>query len=341
MRSYAIGALSLASACKASYFRGQLAGKLRAANASSPGAMISINMAEDQIEAYLEKLGISKDNDSICVACINSPANCTLAGLEASIDAVKAQADQDGIFAQKLKTGVGYHSPSMQVIADEYLELMGNLEGPDHKASMSVTPISMISSVSGEVIDSTELTKAQYWVKNMVSPVRFADAVQVLLMQKTSTEITDLVEIGPHPALRRSVQDTINQTRNRFEKIVQYGSPLHRSRPPSQTTLELVGQLFCRGYPVSVAAVNSQPADKPSPFLVNCPTYPFDRSRYWSESRISRDFRHRGTVQGETLGVCVSDWNPLQPRWRNFLSIESTPWIGHHKVIFPHIKRRQ
>ncbi|KAL1865498.1 Type I Iterative PKS [Diaporthe australafricana] len=331
--AYATGALNLISACKVSYYRGRLAGKLRSANSSCPGAMISVNLSEDQVPEFLESVKAT----GLCVACINSPLNCTLSGPEASIDAIKTQADKIGVFAQKLKTGVAYHSPSMLAIADEYLSLMGNLESAGRNDAKTKAAMPMVSSVTGKSIRSAELAKGQYWVDNMVSPVRFADAVQVLTQESAKLKvglgnITDLVEVGPHPALRRPISDTINQEGNR-KKQIRYWSALHRSRPPIQTTLELMGQLFCYGHAVSVSAVNQHSADEKPAFLVDCPEYPFDHSnKYWAESRISRDYRLRGAVKGETLGVRVSDWNELEPRWRNFLSIDSVPFTGHHMI---------
>lgn len=295
--------------------------------------MISINLAEGQVPTFLETM---KATD-VVVACINSPLNCTLSGPEASIDAVKAEADKIGIFAQKLKTGVSYHSPSMLAIADEYLSLMGTLEGAGRQDAKIKSAIPMVSSVTGKSIRPEELAKGQYWVDNMASPVRFADAVQVLTQESAKLKvglgnITDLVEVGPHPALRRPISDTIKQEGNR-KKQIRYSSVLHRSQPPIQTTLELMGQLFCCGHSVSISAVNQYPTDRKPAFLVNCPEYPFDHSnKYWAESRISRDYRLRGTVKGETLGVRASDWNELEPRWRNFLSIDSTPFAGHHMI---------
>lgn len=300
-----------------------------------------MNLAESQVAGYLK--AVPGDTISIGVACINSPVNCTLSGPQAAIDAVKAQADKEGIFAVRVETGVAYHSSSMLEIADEYRSLMGTLEGVARGAGIkapAATTCPMVSSVTGKPIRLSELAKAQYWIDNMVSPVRFADAVQVLT-QKSSTvkvglgNITDLVEIGPHPALKRPIQDTVGQEGNK--KKVRYASTLHRSQPAAQAVLELVGRLFCLGHDVSVAAANrldtASDQDNPPAFLVDCPDYPFDHSnRYWAESRISRDYRLRGTVHGESLGQRVSDWNPLEPRWRNFLSIESTPWIGDHVV---------
>ncbi|EWG35889.1 hypothetical protein FVEG_00079 [Fusarium verticillioides 7600] len=331
--AYASGGLSLESACRVSYFRGLLAGRLREANTSSPGAMLSINLAPHHVPDYLDKTRITTVN----VACINSPLNVTLSGPEDAIDKAKSQADQDGIFAQKLKTEVAYHSQSMKAIASEYLAALGGLTKRKDGAS-----IPMVSSVTGKSISPETLSTGQYWVDNMLSSVRFAEVVQVIA-NKTSARklglgnITDLVEIGPHPALRRPVKDTIDELAS-AAKGVRYTFVLHRSHPAPQTTLDLAGQLFCQGYPVSISAVNQQ--DTAERFLVDCPKYPFDRSqRYWVESRLSRDFRLREAVKGELLGVRVSDWNPLEPRWRNFWSVDSTSWTGGHKisdtVLFP------
>lgn len=306
---------------------------------SSAGAMMSINLAEEEIPKYLEDIEDEQIRGSVDIACVNSPTNCTLSGLEISIDMVKRRADDDGIFALKLKTGVAYHSPSMQAIAAEYLSLMGHLEGVDRRDPKALAAVPMVSSVTGKVVRPAMLTTAQYWADNMVLPVRFSDAVQTLTQEPSTLKvglgnITDLVEIGPHPALRRPVQDTIGQEKNR-NKQIGYASVLHRLQPAIQSTLDLAGRLFCLGHSVNITAVNQQDTSKPRPFLVDCPEYPFDRTQhYWAESRLSRDFRLRGTVKGETLGVRVSDWNPLEPRWRNFLSIESSPWIGHHRVCF-------
>ncbi|KAI0008226.1 hypothetical protein F4779DRAFT_642004 [Xylariaceae sp. FL0662B] len=351
--AYTVGALSLLSACKVSYFRGQVTGNLRAASRSSPEAMMSVNLPEEEIQGYLESVDSMHAIDiaaKINIACINSPLNCTLSGDESALDVVKAQLDRDGIFAQKLKTGVAYHSPSMCRIVDEYVSLMGSLDGGNSKGGgVKVSSIPIVSSVTGQAIRASLLATPQYWVDNMVSPVRFADAMLVLT-QKTSMlkvgigQITDLVEVGPHPALRRPVKDTLtNPGEGRKQQQMRYTYVLHRSCPPIQTMLELLGQLFCHGHTVSIPAVNHQEKSKTSPpqsFLVDCPEYPFDHSKtYWAESRLSRDFRLRDGVVGETLGWRSFDWNPLEPRWRNFLSVESAPWIGDHvvndTVIYP------
>jgi acyl transferase domain-containing protein len=173
--AYTIGALSLESAVKVAYYRGVVAEKLKVLNASTPGAMMSVNLPENKIQKYVaETPGIH--GDCVHVACVNSPLNCTLSGTEDGIDKVKLRLDADGIFAQKLKTGVAYHSPSMRSIASEYLELLGTLDEGVTPGNASVT---MISSVTGHgSVAPKLLTRTQYWADNLISPVRFADAIQ-------------------------------------------------------------------------------------------------------------------------------------------------------------------
>lgn len=287
--------------------------------------MISVNLAPDQVSDFLSKAQTQAGGtkEDVSIACINSPLNVTLSGPDAGIDAVEAQAEREGIFARKLMTGVAYHSVAMRAVADEYLALMGTALSAG-EASMPNIP--MMSTVTGKKIDPIALTSGQYWVDNMVSPVRFASGVRLV----ADLGITDFVEVGPHPALRRYVQDSLGTGIK-----TQYTAALHRGHSATEKTLELAGTLFSRGHPISLAAVNNNQlgGENKSPFLVDCPPYPFDHShKFWAESRISRDYRLRTPTRGEFLGQRVSDWNPLQPRWRSLLSVETSPWIGHHVV---------
>ncbi|KAI6268439.1 Type I Iterative PKS [Pyricularia oryzae] len=332
--AYAAGALSLESASKVSFVRGQLAGHLKQQLevAQTPGAMMSVNLPEAEVPSYLADKDLLQDSN-ITIACINSPGNVTLAGDEAAIDAVKSCLDKDGIFAQKLHTGVAYHSAHMDQIACQYLIQMGELEGPASLEGAKRIP--MVSSVTGKTIDTSELARPQYWVDNMVSPVQFSDAIRTLTsaLKDQAGIITDLIEVGPHPALRRPVLDTLKTAIKKSQREIRYACILHRNHPAHEAALELVGQLFCSGYSVDIPAANSHSGVDIAP-LVDLPEYPFDRSKkYWTESRLSRDFRLRQpTRSGDFLGARFYDWNPLEPRWRSFWSVESAPWTGDHVV---------
>ena len=326
--AYTVGALSLESACKVAYHRGRLAAQL-AATTSQPGAMISVNLPEQQVHSYLS--GISIEEGRIHIACINSPFNVTLSGDEASIDTLKYHLDQDSIFARKLTTGVAYHSPVMRNVASEYYSCLGGLEEQD----VGVHNILMVSSVTSGKVSRGQLSDSQYWIDNLVSPVRFYDALQYLEVAAPRADglkpLAVYLEVGPSGALRRSVCDTVGSVT--AGKSFEHLSTLSRFDSPLTTILNLAGQLFARGYPVSITAANQQKEDPSQPFLVDLPEYPFDHSQnYWYETRLSRDWRLREAAPSTLLGIRAADWNPLEPRWRSMLSIQDIPWIAHHVV---------
>lgn len=321
---------------KVAFHRGRLA-SIRMATASRAEAMMSVNLPEGSIQSYLEKVDCVTLNRNIHVACVNSPWNCTISGSEDTIDTIKCHLDADLIFAAKLDTGVAYHSPAMLEVSDEYAEALGSLSPaglPD------LREIPMISSITGKVVSPKALATAQYWVDNLVSPVRFSDAVLGLMNHMPPDIITDYLEVGPHSVLRRPLKDILKHHLPE-QKQPRYHTVLQRSMAATQTMFKTLGALLCLGYPVDVTRANQlhtygdhlNTKGQPTPILLGYPKYPFDHSqRYWKESRLSRGYRFRGQVLADTLGARVADWNPLEPRWRNLLSIESMPWIGDHVV---------
>ncbi|KAI1087949.1 putative polyketide synthase [Rostrohypoxylon terebratum] len=328
--AYTTGALSHESACRVSYWRGQLAGKLR--GTSHDGAMMSVNLTESQVPGFLEKTGVEKH--VIHTACINSPTNVTLSGPSDVLDVIMEHLTDEHIFAQKLTTGVAYHSPAMQAVSAEYIERVGAL------SPGAATGVPMLSSVTSQLATLKSLLTPQYWAGNLVSPVRFSDAVQCLTgtgnalpLPPGIDSITDILEVGPHSALRRPIRDTLASLSGGSGSTIRYHCTMNRVQSPAWTMASLMGTLYCHGYPVSIATANKHDGAAKQPFLVDCPPYPFDRSRrYWLESRVNKDLRLRPHSQGHLLGRRSNHWNALQPTWRNWLSVEKMPWLADHVV---------
>ncbi|KAI0509538.1 hypothetical protein F5B22DRAFT_658101 [Xylaria bambusicola] len=325
--AYTVGALSFESACKVAYYRGKFAQILK--GQAQRGAMLAVNLTTHNVQNYLNSTeGLAPG--SVHIACVNSPLSHTLSGDEEAIEKIKTRLDHEGIFAQKLNTGVAYHSPAMGVISHQYLCHMGSLS----TGSLN-NRITVVSSVTGAVVAPEAMSTAKYWVDNLVSPVQFADAVVAMLnptnLKVGADAVTDVLEVGPHATLRRPVLDIVSAVA--AEEPVQYHSTLHRSKPALQSSINVMGHLFCQGYPVLVDVINGRgPTSRMVP-LVECPLYPFDHSRrYWAESRLSRDFRLRSPSVGYLLGRPSHDWNALRPTFRNWLSVESTPWLGDHVI---------
>jgi NADPH:quinone reductase-like Zn-dependent oxidoreductase/SAM-dependent methyltransferase len=297
--------------------------------------MMSVNLAEQEAESYLAKATLP---GRVSIACINSPTNVTLSGDEIAIDQLQSDLEKGGVFARKLRTGVAYHSPAMHQVAEEYLSSLGRLEPRELHGGEPF----MVSTVTSQKVAPISLLDPRYWADNLESPVRFADALQYVVHTAPKVDglkpITNYLEIGPHGALQRPVRDSLAHAGN---STARYGSVLSKQDSQSKTILQLVGQLFTCGYPVSITAANQQ--DGPSPaakLVVDGPQYPFDTTQtYWHEPRTSRDWRLREEPSRSLLGSRTSDWNPLRPRWRKMLKVDEVPWVADHVVgntiVFP------
>ena len=330
--AYGAEALSKESALKVAFYRGSLAAKLAK---SAHGAMMAVGLPEDEVLPYLKSMA-----SEVVVGCINSPRNVTLSGPDQQIDNLKAVFDQSKIFARKLNVSIAYHSNAMSAIATEYQVLVSDIT----MREPSLNPPVMISSVTGKRIAIDELCRAEYWVKNLVSPVRFSEALSHLCLppleasgkirksHKDSLVIHDLVEIGPHSALRAPIRETLDVSVHGIN--ISYDSILTRKVSATLSAVSAGGRLYCSGYKINFAAINT-PIETPCSLkiLTDLPEYPFNHEQsHWQESRLSKNFRFRDQMHHELLGTPVPDWNPMEARWRFRLQQNENPWIVDHKV---------
>lgn len=349
--AYAAGALSLEAACRVSYWRGKYASELKLSMAGKPGAMMSVDLSESQAQEVLASFGVKYPQEDVpSIACINSPLNVTISGEEVAIDLIQDMLASQKVHFRKLNTGVAYHSPHMQPMATAYAEKLNELE-PASKSTKDALQVHrrpiMISSMSGQYVhDITTLCTKEYWVQNLLSQVRFSTAMAVASaaigrkkrrkLGEPKLNVQDVIEIGPHAALRRPVlacleRNGVKSPRDRYHSILSRGSLA------VQSLLDLIGKLYSRGYPVRVSEANEMLKTQKITelrLIPDLPSYPFNHTKsYWSESTISKNTRLRnGAVLHELLGIPVPDWNAREPRWRKFFDLNETPWIGHHQV---------
>lgn len=330
--AYAAGRLSRRSAWKAAYWRGAMSAK----QLKAKGAMLAVGLSPTDAQPYIE-IAHSKLEGELVISCFNSPRNITVSGDELKVDALKAQLERDEIFSRKLNVGNAYHSAHMREVAEEYAAAMGDLvaETPEH----AVHDVRMFSTVTGEEVTSERLG-AQYWVDNMVSPVRFADALVAMcyhrekrtLQLNAGSEFTigNVLEIGPHGAMRTAVKETLAEQVG--GSAVKYLSALNRTSPGTETLLSAVGFLNSVGLPIDIQAVNSKSGSKPK-MLVNLPPYSFDHSeRVIHEGRLSKNFRLRKHPRHDLFGAPVTDWDAQNPRWRHIIRLSELPWLRDHVV---------
>ncbi|EKG09667.1 Beta-ketoacyl synthase [Macrophomina phaseolina MS6] len=330
--AYAAGALDRESAWKVAYFRGLVSSK-------KTGTGLAVDFSADEIKSYMDQVNKDTLDGDLIVARCNSPQSITYRGDEAKIDRPKELVDEDRIFARNLTASNAYYSSHMKAVADEYRSLMGTLSSRETGGQVLV-----FSSVTGELIDTVAMSKPEYWVENLVSPVKFEKALLAMCteaaMETTKLKlgggaelpVTHVVEVGPHAALHNAVRGTVLNDPNL--KAIRYLSIFLYNSHAAYTTLSTIGSLVSSGYPANLLAVNHEQSKRPPRMIADLPPYAFNRSQeYWSESRRSRVWRFRNHARHDMLGGRVPDWDAEQPRWRNFLCVSELPWLSDHRVM--------
>ncbi|KFY81215.1 hypothetical protein V499_00041 [Pseudogymnoascus sp. VKM F-103] len=331
--AYTTGSLTLESAMSVAYFRGLLSSNIK--NSGQKGGMMAVGLSEVDVRKEIEKLGVSFGK--AVVGCVNSPHSVTLSGDLSALTQLQKIFSSRRVFARKLLVNTAYHSHHMLVISEEYRQIL-----EDCKLSTSASkPIEMFSSVTGRLIQREHLTTG-YWVDNMVSCVRFSDALESLCTPQASTKrgkkapasVDLLIELGPHAALAGPVKQVLVAMANQKPSPVGYLSALIRGKDAAVSALEVAASLSAQGYPVNVHAAHFPTGSKKQlSVLSDLPSYCWNHSRtYWAESRLSRDYRFRRFPRSDILGAPFHDWNPIEPRWRNFIRLSEQPWVKGHNI---------
>ncbi len=322
--AYCLGALRKEDALRAAYYRGLLSSQMKTIAPSVHGSMMAVGASESEAEDWIARL----TRGDVVVACVNSPSSVTISGDAAAIDELEPMLKKEGIFARKLKVETAYHSPHMAMISEPYLQSMVDIQPQAGYPSRK-----MHSAVTGELVEPSELGPIN-WLRNLVSPVLFYDALHDLLRpveagrRSSDTAVDVLLEIGPHSGL----QGPANQTMKKHGiKGVDYRSVLSRGQDGVQTALAAVGALFAQGLPVNVKEANGD-TDDAQP-LVDLPSYNWNHSRsFWCESRITKEFRFRQHPRMRLLGAPCPNLGESERLWRGFMRISEEPWIRDHQI---------
>ncbi|KAG8531947.1 Type I Iterative PKS [Bacidia gigantensis] len=341
--AYCAGLLCQKSAIKVAYHRGVLSSRLSKSGQNC--SMMSVVLS--QIEAETQLIELEQQDPTfkaagITVSCVNSPSNVTVSGDKDQLRLLAAHLEGQNVIARQLKIDVAYHSPQMQQIASEYLAALEGLEGRD-----SPSRITMVSSVTGKLIDAEIACQSDYWVRNMVSPVSFAEAMRITCVRSQQENIVKkldrshereiitnfILELGAHSALKGPIRDVVKSVDRSND--VTYDSALVRNRSATITFLQSIGRLHCQNFAVDLARLSKpyESSAKASLVLPDLPQYPFDHSTiYWEEAQSDKNMLFREYPSHDLLGAQVIDWNPMEAKWTFFIKASDLPWTVDHKI---------
>ena len=332
--AYAAGILTHEDALKVSYSRGFISSELKT-TAGTKGGMIAVGLGEDGVSPLLSR--ISSTKGSLSIACVNSPESTTISGDLAAVEELKSILESNAVFCQVLKVDVAYHSPQMQSVASDYLQRIADIV-----PNTAGDTLRFISSVSGT--EKLEGYGPDYWVQNLVSKVRFSDALkclfQTLSMKSGADSPRVFVEIGPHSALAGPVRQTAVSLGTASTDHL-YIPTLIRRRDAIVCVVDTVAKLWRLGHPARLDDLRTlSNYSQPLSVLHDVPPYVWDHTcQYWHESRLSREHRFRQFPYHDLLGLRVVGSSPNEPSWCNTLNEDRLPWLRDHAVdqltVFP------
>jgi len=188
----------------------------------------------------------------------------------------------------RLKVSHAFHSPLIEPMLDEFRAVAEKLTY--HRPEMA-----LVSGLTGQAVASID---ADHWVRHARDTVRFADAVATL-----APDTVIFLEIGPDAVLSRIAAPAVSTTHS------------------GHGLLDAVGALHTAGINVDWRAVFRGSGAR----LVDGPTYPFQRNRYWLDPQPPRP------ATG-LLGPALKA--PDSPRITHGGSIgrRTQPWLDDHLV---------
>jgi acyl transferase domain-containing protein/SAM-dependent methyltransferase len=338
--AYAAGAISAEDAWKIGYHRGRLCGMIKELAPNLHGAMLAVGLSPEDIEPYVKSMNV-KDNETLTIACYNSPSNITMSGDTHLIDQLETELQGGGIFCRRLRVENAYHSAHIKTISELFRSAIADVKPRAMKPGLV-----MFSSVTAGAVQGEDLG-VEYWIGNTLAPASFTQALEATLLAAKATSknrsgvppVNTIIEIGPHGALQGPIRQILAKV-NKSDSVT-YVTALVRNKSAVDTILNAVGALWCRGFDVSLDRVNSFSSTPEIRVpLVNLPKYPWNHdNRYWHESTSFQSHRFRAAPRTDLLGAPEPEFDWNHPTWKNFIRLSEQPWIMDHRVhgsiIFP------
>ena len=243
------------------------------------------------------------------IAAVNAPHSVVFSGEPAALVEVTARLAAQGISVRDLNVPYAFHSEQMQPLAERFASELGKVE--DQRPNVRV-----FSTLTGAQLADGGCD-ARYFADAIRKPVRFAAAIEAMF----DAGIRSFVEIGPHPVLSTSIEETLLGR----EPTMTVHS-LRRGRNEAVEMRTALAGLYAAGLDPDWMTV--QPGDGE---VVSLPAYPWRLRRCWLPARTRK--RAEETSQswlGRPIELAASaERQTVVPV--DFCALDE--WTGDHKIF--------
>jgi len=247
------GAMTLEEGLPLVAERGRLLQQLAAA-----GAMAAVRASREDVVAELA----AHDPAEISVAAVNGPANTTVSGTRAAVEAVVAAFTARDVEARVLHISTSSHCPLVEPVLDP-------LRAALRQVTFTRPRIPLVSNLTGQLWPWDAAPDVEYWISHARRPVQFTDGVQTLRDLGYRT----FVEVGPAPTLLGLAAEILTGA------DVLLLPSLRPKAADWDVLLGSVARLYVGGVDLDWRAVDQDYTRR----RVRLPLYPFDPTRVWHD----------------------------------------------------------
>jgi acyl transferase domain-containing protein/acyl carrier protein len=253
-----------------------------------PGSMVAVPLSEEEVQPLL--------NDQICLAVVNGPGTCVLAGATEAIEQLERRLAESEIAFRRLGTSHAVHSTMMEPIAVELTALAQTMP-------LSPPQIPYLSNVTGRWITDEEATDPAYWARHLCQTVRFGDGLARLLQDRERV----LLEVGPGQSLGSFVKQHPACAREQWSQVLPTLHSAYEQQSDTAFILGTLGRLWLTGLRIDWQGYYAGEHRRRIPL----PTYPFQRERYWIDSSQGASTSPKEKTKKKTD---IADWF-YKPVW--------------------------
>jgi acyl transferase domain-containing protein/acyl-CoA synthetase (AMP-forming)/AMP-acid ligase II/acyl carrier protein len=244
------------------------------------GEMVAVFADEATVTAAIRPYA-----QQVSIAAINGPQSIVVSGRKQAVGSVADILEAQEVKTKKLNVSHAFHSPLMEPMLADFQRIA-------HEITYSLPRIDLISNVTGKLV-TAQIATPEYWCHHIRQPVRFAQSIETLAQQGYEV----FVECGPKPTLLGMGRQCLK------EGVAVWLPSLRQGQSEWQEILQSLGELYVRGVRVDWSGFDR---DYPRR-LLQLPTYPFQRKRYWVDiaknDHLKADNLSQGTVQTPIINL--------------------------------------
>jgi 8-amino-7-oxononanoate synthase len=274
------------------------------------GRMAAVGLGPNDVLA-----DIAGFDGEIELAAVNSPTSVTVSGPGPAIEKLGTRLASRGVFFRILDLEYPFHSRLMDITREHLLGALAGLEpGPPSRL--------FASTVTGQLIEAPMLD-ADYWWRNVRSPVRLDQAVTRLLEQGIGV----FLEVGPHPVLQTYLRENLGATRESAHSL----ATLRRNDDDEVQLWRAICGVHVLGCPLDLEKLYPARGER-----VALPLYPWQREPHWHATTnealgaLGRPYEH------PLLGYRVRQ---TEGCWESEIDVDRFRYLADHRVgdtvLFP------